>query len=238
MIIRNEKNLVSKFHGDIEIVRKYHGDRLVWERDSGGLPAGYKRCMYLEGSGHQYIVSNITPLNARVCKSKATLNERVSINTGNYCSFGARNGTNGRYYLAQHIYNGFYQLSYGSGYNLVSATSMPRSSTQFTDFSTNNVSVSINDNTYKNTINYIAFDKPLFIFANNYNGAKNFWIGTISKIETWISIDGEQTSNFIPALDSSGKPCMYDTVTKQPFYNSGTGEFGYELMDDTYVAPI
>ena len=32
---------------------------------------------------------------------------------------------------------------------------------------------------------------------------------------------------FIPALDPNGKPCMWDTVTKQPFYNVGTGEFTY-----------
>lgn len=31
---------------------------------------------------------------------------------------------------------------------------------------------------------------------------------------------------------------MYDTISKQPFYNAGGGEFGYELMDGTYVAPI
>lgn len=45
-------------------------------------------------------------------------------------------------------------------------------------------------------------------------------------------------TNLVPCLDPSGKPCMYDTVTQQPFYNQGTGEFGYELMDGTYVAPI
>lgn len=42
----------------------------------------------------------------------------------------------------------------------------------------------------------------------------------------------------VPALDTNGKPCMYDTIAKRPIYNSGNGEFGYELMDGTYVAPI
>lgn len=44
--------------------------------------------------------------------------------------------------------------------------------------------------------------------------------------------------NFLPALDPTGKPCMYDTVTQQPFYNLDTGEFGYELLNGTYVAPV
>lgn len=42
----------------------------------------------------------------------------------------------------------------------------------------------------------------------------------------------------IPSLDPNGKPCMYDTISKQPFYNVGSGEFGYELPNGTYVAPI
>lgn len=33
--------------------------------------------------------------------------------------------------------------------------------------------------------------------------------------------------NLIPVLDPSGRPCMYDLVTKKPFYNQGTGEFTY-----------
>lgn len=48
---------------------------------------------------------------------------------------------------------------------------------------------------------------------------------------------GELVRNFVPCVDMSNVPCMYDTVSKQPFYNAGTGEFGYELMDGTYVEP-
>lgn len=37
--------------------------------------------------------------------------------------------------------------------------------------------------------------------------------------------NGELLSNLIPALSPSGAPCMYDSVSKQNFYNSGTGAF-------------
>ena len=33
--------------------------------------------------------------------------------------------------------------------------------------------------------------------------------------------------NLLSALDPNGRPCMYDTVSGQPFYNAGTGEFLY-----------
>ena len=44
-----------------------------------------------------------------------------------------------------------------------------------------------------------------------------------------ISKDGKKIMNLIPALDRNGTPCMYDTVSKQTFYNAGQGSFLYEL---------
>ena len=45
----------------------------------------------------------------------------------------------------------------------------------------------------------------------------------------YITRGGEYTLNLIPALDRNGTPCMYDTVSKQTFYNAGQGSFLYEL---------
>ena len=45
----------------------------------------------------------------------------------------------------------------------------------------------------------------------------------------YITRNGAYTLNLIPTLDRNGTPCMYDTVSKQTFYNAGTGEFLYEL---------
>lgn len=49
-----------------------------------------------------------------------------------------------------------------------------------------------------------------------------------------ITQDARLVRNFIPALDQTGRPCMFDTVTQQPFYNQGTGEFkfNYQLIDE------
>ena len=37
----------------------------------------------------------------------------------------------------------------------------------------------------------------------------------------------ELLQDLIPCLDNNNEPCMYDTISKQTFYNSGTGEFLY-----------
>ena len=45
------------------------------------------------------------------------------------------------------------------------------------------------------------------------------------------SVSGKVERDFIPALDPTGAPCMYDLVTRTPFYNSGTGDFIYPGKD-------
>lgn len=70
---------------------------------------------------------------------------------------------------------------------------------------------------------YIVSSLDIGIFARNASGKIEYAIGGIRmysfKIDNYI--------NLIPCLDSDNKPCMYDTVSKKTFYNSGTGEFLY-----------
>ena len=42
-----------------------------------------------------------------------------------------------------------------------------------------------------------------------------------------VTLNGEVKHNLISCLDPTGTPCMFDTVTQKPFYNSGTGDFLY-----------
>lgn len=42
-----------------------------------------------------------------------------------------------------------------------------------------------------------------------------------------VLYDGVVSHNYVPALDPTGTPCMYDTITRTTYYNSGTGDFLY-----------
>ena len=42
---------------------------------------------------------------------------------------------------------------------------------------------------------------------------------------------GNLVRNFIPVLDLSGRPAMYDEVSENLFYNQGTGEFTWGELD-------
>ena len=53
------------------------------------------------------------------------------------------------------------------------------------------------------------------------------YIGNIKVKGATIKNSGVLVRNFIPAIDPSGTPCMYDLVSKTPFYNQGAGTFSY-----------
>lgn len=78
-----------------------------------------------------------------------------------------------------------------------------------------------------------AYDAPLslalFARHSKYNDSNPvFDCYCICKVySSKISKNGRLARNFIPALDPTGRPCMFDLVTRRPFYNQGTGEFIY-----------
>lgn len=53
------------------------------------------------------------------------------------------------------------------------------------------------------------------VFEQNYR-LYRFWIEDAT---------GNYIRNMLPCKDTENKPCMYDTVSQQAFYNAGTGEF-------------
>lgn len=67
---------------------------------------------------------------------------------------------------------------------------------------------------------------PLTLFALNTNGSVSSY--TSYKIHCCKIWDGGVlVRDFIPVLDWNDRPCMYDKVTDELFYNQGTGEFLY-----------
>ena len=67
---------------------------------------------------------------------------------------------------------------------------------------------------------------PIAVFAvNTANTIERYFSGRISYWKYWEN--GTLLQDFIPVLDNNDTPCMYDRVSKQLFYNQGTGEFLY-----------
>lgn len=78
----------------------------------------------------------------------------------------------------------------------------------------------------KGTQTYTPLDWPLYLFTTNRNGTAfdGAFIGKIYYAKITNS-QGEMMLNCIPCLDVDGVPCMFDLVSRKPFYNVGTGSF-------------
>lgn len=71
----------------------------------------------------------------------------------------------------------------------------------------------------------VGYNLPFFVFgcpAISNIEAQPFF-GRKKYLKFWLN--DELKHHVIPALDKTGRPCMYDLVTKQTFYNAGSPEF-------------
>ena len=72
---------------------------------------------------------------------------------------------------------------------------------------------------------------PIYMFGCG-TGIYNNFKGEIYNVK--ISENNSIVRDFIPSLDRTGTPCMFDLVTRKRFYNSGTGQFIYPTTSATY----
>lgn len=184
---------------------------------NGELPSGYKRCEYLESTGTQWIDTGIVPVygdevNMIVQRMVIDASLFYAGQKNNFCIL--CNNTD--------CYTKYFQKDYTSAIS----------------FSNDYFGV---DGLYHNVIfNYagVAIDGLNVCGITDHKSTVNTNLilfrtysqfGKIRMKSFKLIRSGENMLNLIPALDQSGRPCMYDTVTKQPFYNLGTGEFLYEI---------
>ena len=63
-------------------------------------------------------------------------------------------------------------------------------------------------------------------------------VSFVGKVFGYSAIEnGEKVIDIVPVL-KEGNPGLYDVVTGTFFQNIGSGKFGYETLDGTYVAPV
>lgn len=197
------------------------------------IPYGMKKVEYLESSGTEYIDTNLTGTNLSTFGKIAALS-----GTGGNGAF--LYGTTDKHYrITSYMYStdtwGCHwclsqpetttlwggmigRLQYGTIVNC--DLDMDKKTATVTSPSTTETSVETITSTYLDGI---------------YN---NFRIGGASSYskcrfyELKCKKTGVDIAYFIPALDKTGTPCMFDKITRKKFYNSGTGEFSTNLPED------
>lgn len=213
---------------DMQAVRMYVDDKVVWEKEEGLLPRGYTECEYLESTGTQYIDTMINidgELNIQVDFEIVSRN-----NEDNQCIFGATQDGKGKYYcLLFHDINpimGYFQ--YCSNENIFNINIDAKKKLSLCTYDGKLL--------YNKEIisevgkNEFISNTTIPVFAQKGGGTIRRF--AIMKLYSFIvEKNGMFLMNLIPCLDQTGSPCMYDTVSKQAFYNKGTGEFLYKIKE-------
>lgn len=90
-----------------------------------------------------------------------------------------------------------------------------------------------NDYTYTFTPTSISDTTPMGLFAALWNErVDNTLCQNMDLYYFEISESGTLVHRFVPALDSNDVPCVYDEVTEEYKYNSGSGSFIYDEGGD------
>ena len=193
--------------------------------DSGKmLPSGYKLCEYLESTGTQYIDTGITvhPLADESRLDYMSLKKEgesfqvpfgVSDDSGNsgwHIYIGSANYLNFRNGIDTAVDTGIY-IGYGDRFSCILSGS----------------GFSVDASIFHRKSDNRVVSYPITIGKRNSNKTNANAKGRFFTFYHYRS--GEMIMNLVPCLDQYGIPCMYDTVSKQSFYNQGTGEFLYKL---------
>ena len=203
-----------------------------------GLPEGYTRLEYLQSTGVQYIDTGYKPNNNTEYEVRGYMSPSgvfgVARWSGDpqYDTFGAHSiAANALDYYGRYSNNKYLEIT-SDIFNKPIIWKHTKDSI---------VIKGLDNTTYVN--------QP--IVTDSFQSTYNMWVFGFNNIGTLLSrsvgckinafkIWDNDTliRDFIPALDPSDKPCMYDLVTKQPFYNLGTGadfSIGKKLTPVEYI---
>ena len=180
----------------------------------GELPAGYQLCNYIESTGTQTINTGLTPVYGDEINV-------IAYRTSNANSMLYASGTLTVTSAPNELYCRYFTSADKD------AASIPLKNfpddAQYHHIMISQDGFYADGNFVRELTGERAKASKLIIFRGTSSHGK------LRIKRFYITRDGAYTLNLIPALDRNGTPCMYDTVSKQTFYNAGTGKFLYEL---------
>ena len=201
---------------------------MMCKKSESDLPSGYTKLNYLEKDGNtQYINTGIIPQPEwtyefdfeRIGHFSYLCGSDLSWDSG---AFNISIDLNATYYNP-----GLRTVNFGT---LFISKIIPQINQRMIITKTPNQFI-IGSKIFNIKIGTVKAEYPLVIFATNRNGQPQVAETFIQQYRLYgFSIkkaNDELIMNLLPCLDKNGKPCMFDTVSKKPFYNEGTGEFLY-----------
>lgn len=194
-----------------------------------GKPLPYlRRVAYLESSGTQRIDTGYSPISTSFFSVKfsvlsASYNTRWALVYGAFgvdnpktdCQLGFGNDGNylrlyNRFCTSINTPNKYAQLVLNTEYDVTAIRGR----------------MVINGENYSQYVESLEPNPDtIHLFGSSVDVSFRYLIGRIFSWSVRDTQDGDVIKSFIPVLDLSGRPAMYDEVSGQLFHNKGTGEF-------------
>ena len=200
--------------------------RLIWQKaqEQSGLPEGYTAVNYLQSSGTQWINTEITPSQDTKVIIKFMVNE-----WGFSSLIGGRAAANSNEQFTTYFdadFGGRFLFRMDGMSSAITYTGFKSKTIYIAELSGTKMEFTLEDGTIPFTSGVTISDfssaVPMLLFkAQNVSGS-----GLNGKVYSCkIYHQDSLVRDFVPCLDANGKPCMYDFVSRKPFYNKGTGSF-------------
>ena len=179
---------------------------------------------YIQNAGNNYIDTGIKPIQTTIVEAKF---EFTTTSQTQYAGiFGSQNdGSNTSGFTFTNTNGNAIGLKVGSGSYMSSvpfATNVP-----FTIRGKFN-ELEVNGATYTGENTWVDIPYSMFIFARNSQGSVLTSTYTYAKLYYFKIYDGETlVRDFVPCIDFNNKPCLWDKVTCNFYYNLGSGNFTY-----------
>ena len=197
------------------------------------LPAGFKKCVYLQSDGTQWIDTGVIPNNETGFYFNA-----LQLTYGNFVPFGLGEGSNGiilpRFSNKELQYRwggtNVKMMTWDKAGDLIFHSSLNLYNSKMANFDSEDtdveMSITSQTGTYTNPIWFFSYD-----LNGSYSATYGKWAGRIYRAQ--ITQGDALIHDYVPCLDANGRPCMYDiigggTVEDNTYYNqSGGTEFTY-----------
>ena len=192
------------------------------------IPADFKRCVYLQSNGTQYIDTGVKPNNkiGLLCKTNKLDSSAAPF-------FGVRD-TSSTAMMVPYI-NGInknvsfrwkdegkdnlYTLDKGDDYIFTSCLNF---------YNDRFAKIDSEDTDWFIPVTTILEDytQNIWLFSSNFQGSFNATNGAYKGriFRAQITQGDELIHDYVPCLDDNNKPCMFDLITQETLYNQGTGE--------------
>ena len=199
---------------------------MMLKKSSGGLPEGYTAVDYLQSSGKQWIEMGVAPNQNTKVVLKIKINNFNGLDGSSLIGSRTDANSNDQFFTYLDVYHSTRFLFRVDGQTeAISWAGLTTDKIYIVTLSGTEMKAELEDGTavFSKTFSVSDFESTVTMALFK---SKPIDRGFRGKIYSCKHYNGDKLiQDFQPCLDTEGVPCMFDFVSRKPFYNVGTGSF-------------